>query len=284
MFIEESRPEHWEPEQEGLVEVSNPEVLAKLQDLLVAGHKTTHNWTRDRGCSLHGVNGCAAACSFKHKAAVPTGYTLVTAFRNQNVDLWQKYNLLKTAITEECSRPSEVAMETKSVATSSATLESVIDASVNEWYLFHGSSAAKCKSICSSNFRLNLAGSGATWKDAGSEVGVPLYGYGIYFAEHVTKSDEYSEAIPADEGYLPAGGEQAFHTVLLCRVVGGRTNVVMTNEIEREKLKSDVFDGAYHSVYGDRVTTLNKPFREIVVYDKDQCYPEFLLVYTRKYG
>eukprot|EP00420_Gonyaulax_spinifera_P035396 CAMPEP_0197878714 /NCGR_PEP_ID=MMETSP1439-20131203/7015_1 /TAXON_ID=66791 /ORGANISM="Gonyaulax spinifera, Strain CCMP409" /LENGTH=129 /DNA_ID=CAMNT_0043498155 /DNA_START=85 /DNA_END=474 /DNA_ORIENTATION=- len=128
-----------------------------------------------------------------------------------------------------------------------------------------------------------MAGTGATWKDPGKDTGTPLYGYGIYFAEHVTKSDEYSEAIPEEEDVLPVGEEYDFHTVLLCRVLGGRTNVVRTNEIERDKLKSDVFAGPYHSVFGDRVTTLNKPFREIVVYDKDQCYPEFLLVYARKF-
>eukprot|EP00413_Alexandrium_margalefii_P014314 CAMPEP_0204527730 /NCGR_PEP_ID=MMETSP0661-20131031/9139_1 /ASSEMBLY_ACC=CAM_ASM_000606 /TAXON_ID=109239 /ORGANISM="Alexandrium margalefi, Strain AMGDE01CS-322" /LENGTH=474 /DNA_ID=CAMNT_0051533661 /DNA_START=12 /DNA_END=1434 /DNA_ORIENTATION=+ len=282
-FLSDARNEHWDPEREGLVEIDDLGLLTKLQELLHTAHKKTHNWTRDRGCSLHGVNGCSASCSFKHKLAVPSSYALVTAFRNQNADLWQKYSLVKTAITEECSRSSEVPMEAKPAASSSVTLESPLEAPLNEWYLFHGSSAAKCKSICSTNFRLNLAGSGATWKDAGSDVGTPLYGYGIYLAEHVTKSDEYSEVIPPEESFLPVGGEQGFHAVLLCRVMGGRTNVVTTNEIERDKLKSDVFDGPYHSVYGDRVTTLNKPFREIVVYDKDQCYPEFLLVYTRNY-
>ena len=38
-----------------------------------------------------------------------------------------------------------------------------------------------------SNFRLKLAGTGATWKD-GKEKGLPLYGYGAYFAECVTKA------------------------------------------------------------------------------------------------
>jgi len=284
-FLETSRHDHWEEGKEGLVEISDPGLLGRLQEMLEAAHKTTHNWTRDRGCRLHGVNGCAAACSSKNRKPVPTGYVLVTAYRNQNLDLWQKYSLVKTAIVEECTRPSDVALEPKSVVTSGKILESALEDAYNEWFLFHGTSAAKCKSICSSNFRLNLAGSGATWKDIGATVGLPLYGYGIYLAEHVTKSDEYSEPIPEDESFLPVGEDgQEFHAVILCRVLGGRTNVVTTNEIERDKLKADVFAGPYHSVFGDRVTTLNKPFREIVVYDKDQCYPEFLLVYARNYG
>mmetsp|Transcript_32846 Transcript_32846/g.76405 ORF Transcript_32846/g.76405 Transcript_32846/m.76405 type:complete len:620 (+) Transcript_32846:68-1927(+) len=283
-FLEASGNVNWVPDKQGLVEIADEDLLGKLQDLMTSCHKPTHNWTRDRGCKLHGVNGCGAACASKNRKPVPSGYNLVAAFRNQNADLWQKYSLVKTAILEECSRgSSDVSMEPKSVTTSGKILDSPLDDAFNEWYLFHGSTAEKCKSICSSNFRLNLAGTGATWKDPGSDVGVPLYGYGIYLAEHVTKADEYSEAIPADETVLPVLEDLEFYTVLLCRVLGGRTNVVTTNEIEREKLKADVFAGPFHSVFGDRVVTLNKPFREVVVYDKDQCYPEFLLVYERRY-
>ena len=35
------------------------------------------------------------------------------------------------------------------------------------------------------------------------------------------------------------------------------------------------------SVFGDRVKTLGKPYREIIVYDKDQIYPEYLVLYER---
>jgi len=282
-FLQENRNESWEGGKEGLVEITDQALLGRLQDFLTVSHKSSHNWTRDRGCSLHGVNKCAAACCNKNKKPVPTGYTLVTAYRNQNWDLWQKYSLVKTAIAEECARASEVALEPKAVVTSGKPLEAPLDEAHNEWYLFHGTSPSKCRSICVSNFKLNMAGSGATWKDAGSDTGVPLYGYGIYLAEHVTKSDEYSEVIPEEESFLPVGEDFEFYAVLLCRTYGGRTHVVTTNEIEREKLKSDVFAGPYHSILGDRVSTLNKPFREIVVYDKDQCFPEFLLVYARRY-
>ncbi|CAJ1360253.1 unnamed protein product, partial [Effrenium voratum] len=49
-------PPHWE-DQEGLVQVLDPDVLERMQGLLDATHKTSDNWTRDRGCSMHGVNG-----------------------------------------------------------------------------------------------------------------------------------------------------------------------------------------------------------------------------------
>jgi len=45
-----------------------------------------------------------------------------------------------------------------------------------------------------------------------------------------------------------------------------------------------VLDGPYHSVFGDRVTKLGKPYREIVVYERSQVFPEFILFYRRKFA
>lgn len=206
---------------------------------------------------------------------VPKGYTLVGAYRNQNRDLWQKYTLLKNAIARECTLDGEVPY-----TPIAGTVEPPfpLDAGCNEWHLFHGTSPEKCRTICATNFRLNMAGTGATWKDTGVSVGTPLYGFGVYFAEKITKADEYSAPIP------PGEVGEGCHCAVLCRVIGGRTNIVTTNEIEVDKLRRDVFDGPYHSVFGDRVSSLGKPFREVVVYDKDQCFPELLLVYTRNYS
>merc|ERR1712137_693787 len=102
------------------------------------------------------------------------------------------------------------------------------------------------------------------WKEPGKGSGTPLYGYGIYLAEHITKADEYCEPIPEEEPILPPGSEGDAFCVLVCRVLGGRTRVVQTNEFEVDKLREDVLQGPYHSVFGDRVATLNKPYREVV--------------------
>jgi len=288
-FIEEgSIVSHWTSGVEGLVRVEDSDVLDHLQEMLDASHKPApDNWTRDRGCSIHAVNGCSASCASRNRVAVPSGYRLMSAYRNQNQDLWQKYSLVRTAIAEEVARDCDVPHELRTVVTSGRNLEGELDESVNEWHLFHGTSPSKCKSICASNFRLALAGKGATWKDPGKDFGIPLYGYGVYLAERITKADEYSEKLPPEgldaDPVISAEADQELFTVLLCRVLGGRTNVVTTNEIEVDKLRKDVFEGSYNSVFGDRVISLGKPYREVVVYDKDQVYPEFLLAYTRCY-
>jgi len=273
----------------GLVRIEDDKLLAQLQEALEHTHKSKDNWTRDRGCAIHGVNGCDPKCCWRNKAPVPTSYKLLTAYRNQNEELWQQYSMLKTAVQEECRRPRRSddtipPMTAHKVTTSDMSLSSDLDEACNEYHLFHGSSSQKCASIASTNFRTDLAGAGATWKEKGKAVGTPLYGFGVYFSERITKADEYSREVDEDDGILPEDAEGEFYTVLVCRVMCGKAQVVTTNEIEVESLRKDVFAGPYHSVLGDRVSVLNKPYREVVVYEKDQCFPEFLLVYSRAYS
>ena len=61
--------------------------------------------------------------------------------------------------------------------------------------------------------------------------------------------------------FVQDGEHEGLYAVLLCRVVGGRTTVITNNDINIDGLRGAVFDGPYHSVFGDRVTTLGKPYR-----------------------
>eukprot|EP00933_Yihiella_yeosuensis_P037841 TRINITY_DN31847_c0_g1_i1.p1 TRINITY_DN31847_c0_g1~~TRINITY_DN31847_c0_g1_i1.p1 ORF type:complete len:511 (+),score=66.59 TRINITY_DN31847_c0_g1_i1:178-1710(+) len=266
-------------DQEGLVPVDDRTLLQQIQRLLKSAHKPTDNWTRDRGCTIHGVGRCALSCAAKNRAPVPKGFALKKVFRNQNLVLWQRYALAKSAIADECARGAAAVAEGSFdlPLISSAALDTQLDEGCNEWRCFHGSAFKAGHSICSSNFRPVLAGTGATWKDPGKDKGVPLYGFGIYLAESITKADEYCKPV-----FDPQIGADVC-AVLIVRCVGGRANVITTNDIDTEKLRKDVFDGPYHSVLGDRVSSLAKPFREIVIYDKDQCFPEFLVIYEREY-
>jgi len=270
------RPASWAPGQDGLVQVTDPDLLAALQEMLDSTHKTSDNWTRDRGCALHGVNKCEDACVFRNRQPVPSSYTLLAAYRNQNIGLWSRYSQFKHTTVERCATKS--ALEYKHVPVASAVdLQDPLDQRCNEWRLFHGSSIDACRSICASNFQLNHSGTGATWRRSGEDRGMPLYGYGIYFGERITKADEYAEPVPA--GYPEAG----LHCAVIGRVVGGRCREVTESHLEVDELRKDVFQGPYDSILGDRVTTLGKPYREVVVYEQDQCFPEFMLVYARQY-
>lgn len=185
----------------------------------------------------------------------------------------------RAAIKEECATPAEDVTYQIFQPWSALDVKGSepLDPSINEWRLLHGSKLEACKSISKDNFRLKMAGRGATWKEAGKSAGTPLYGYGVYLAESSTKADEYAEPItdglPLDIGCC---------SMLVCRVVGGLCRLVDTNEFDTDELRKDILDGPYHSVFGDRMVKLKKPFREIVVYNADQVFPEYILYYKRK--
>lgn len=254
--------------------VTDRETLDALQNLMDATYKETDNWTRDRGCALHGRYGCDTACTWAHKAPVPLAFEVKRAERNRNAPLWATYATTRAAIREECQHEDFEELRPMSSLEIPGTEE--LDPSINEWRLLHGAKLDAVKGICSNNFRLKLAGTGATWKEPGKGSGKPLYGYGVYLAESSTKSDEYAEVI--QEG-LPA--DLGCCAMLVCRVVGGLCRVVDTNEFDTEELRRDIFDGPFHTVFGDRVRKLGKPYREIVVYDNSQVFPEFIIYYER---
>lgn len=254
--------------------VTDEETLAALQQLMTETYKDHDNWTRDRGCAIHGRYGCDVACTWAHKAPVPLAFEVKRAERNRNAPLWATFATTRAAIKEECGHDNFEEVRPQSCLDIPGTED--LDPSINEWRLLHGAKVDALRGICSNNFRLKMAGSGATWKEPGKASGKPLYGYGVYLAESSTKSDEYAEMI--EEG-LPA--DVGCHAMLVCRVVGGLCRVVDTNEFDTEELRRDIFDGPYHSVFGDRVKKLGKPYREIVVYDNAQIFPEFIIYYER---
>lgn len=271
---------HDRAERPGFDMVTNKETLEDLRQILNVSHKEHDNWTRDRGCALHGRYSCDFTCTWGHKAPVPISYELVRAERNRNAHMSQTFAVSRAAIREECKVAAQKDPEMFQLVEPESSREvrdtEPLDASSNEWRLLHGSSLENLKSICRANFRLKMAGTGATWKPDGGAVGSPLYGFGVYLAENSTKADEYSEPIqdslPIDEGC---------HCMLVCRVVGGLCRVVDTNEFNTNELRENVFDGPYHSVFGNRRAKLGKPYNEMVVYDSAQVFPEFLLYYRR---
>ncbi|CAK8991187.1 unnamed protein product [Durusdinium trenchii] len=136
-----------------------------------------------------------------------------------------------------------------------------IDAEINEYYLFHGTRPEAANAITEGDFRLDLAGS-----NAGT-----LYGRGVYFSESTGKSDEY--ATEDSRGWC---------CMLVCRVTLGRIlytdeEYPNTNALVRHCTKGD-----NHSVLGDR-EQIRSTFREMIVFDTDQAYPEFLVWYSRQH-
>jgi len=137
-----------------------------------------------------------------------------------------------------------------------------VDHSVNEYWMWHGTSTAGVTGITDTDFDIGRAGSARG----------TLYGRGLYFAESCLKADEY--AVEDHRKYCP---------MLLCRVMLGRIfycdeQYPDTNRLESSCTKS----GGYHCVLGDREKARGT-FREFIVFDNYQVYPEYIVWYKRAY-
>mmetsp|Transcript_29336 Transcript_29336/g.92600 ORF Transcript_29336/g.92600 Transcript_29336/m.92600 type:complete len:847 (-) Transcript_29336:54-2594(-) len=146
----------------------------------------------------------------------------------------------------------------------SRLLLSPVDEGLNEHYLWHGTGPAEAAGIAEMGFDLDQAGSSRG----------ALFGRGLYFAESCLKADEYVR--PDDKGCFP---------LILCRVTLGHVNYCDAEDPWelRDTFRSScrAGPGGFHSVLGDR-EKVRQTFREFVVFDGHQAYPEYIVWYTRK--
>jgi len=164
--------------------------------------------------------------------------------RIEDSTLWSSYAACRAEIrVRNPSRLDQLRPETSKLLGYSAS--TTLDASVNEVWLFHGTSEEAAFSIAKSDFRVPSAEG--------------HFGKGLYFAEKASKSHPYSQET-AD----------GCKVMLLCRVVLG--NIL---EIEGTDPRGEerVVGTSNDSLLG---TT---DAREFVIYDIRQAYPEYVMYY-----
>mmetsp|Transcript_52169 Transcript_52169/g.124319 ORF Transcript_52169/g.124319 Transcript_52169/m.124319 type:complete len:551 (+) Transcript_52169:65-1717(+) len=199
---------------------------------------------------------------------VPRRFEVVSVMRNENSESWTEFGSRRGDIMEKYSKerldPPVEHFETKTSAAlnSIASMSSRLEKSVNEWYLFHGTNPAAAKAICEKDF---------TVRRAGSNTGT-LYGRGLYFAESITKADEYAKP-----------DENGLYAALLCRVLGGRVRYTADPEPDPEELVNSCIEGPYDCVCGDR-EVCRGTYREFVLFDSEDVYVEYIVLYRRVYG
>merc|ERR1711957_444561 len=76
--------------------------------------------------------------------------------------------------------------------------------------------------------------------------------------------------------------ESGVAVMVLCRVMGGRVRYTADVTPDANKLVQDVLKGSYDCVLGDR-EKCRGTFKEIVVYESAQAFPEYLVYYKRIY-
>jgi len=244
-------PTYWENRNtyENFLELVECDALVTAQVQACVDATVRNLWTRDRGKGV----------------PVPSGYEVLRVRRNENLKLWRKYALKRSLIKEGIAAGGtslvHYAPRTKSVC--GFLEDSPLDIECNEWVLWHGTTPDGAERICEVDFKQRLAG---------SSTGM-LYGPGTYFTDSCTKADEYCRE-----------AQGGLYSMLLCRVVGGR--VRYTDEVNPDAglagLTGDVLHGSFDSVLGDR-EKCRGTFKEYVIYASDQAYPEFIVMYRRKY-
>ncbi|CAK8999072.1 Poly [ADP-ribose] polymerase tankyrase-2 (ADP-ribosyltransferase diphtheria toxin-like 6) (ARTD6) (Poly [ADP-ribose] polymerase 5B) (Protein poly-ADP-ribosyltransferase tankyrase-2) (TNKS-2) (TRF1-interacting ankyrin-related ADP-ribose polymerase 2) (Tankyrase II) (Tankyrase-2) (TANK2) (Tankyrase-like protein) (Tankyrase-related protein) [Durusdinium trenchii] len=132
----------------------------------------------------------------------------------------------------------------------------------NECWLFHGTSHHAAEGITTDDFDMTRA------NPAG------LFGAGVYFAESVSKADEYVKGKHVD-------GVELF-PLLLCRVCLGYIYYCDQRRPSARELEEHCLLEDWHSVLGDRKKTSNT-FREFIIYDNLQAFPAYIIYYSREY-
>jgi serine/threonine protein kinase len=188
------------------------------------------------------------------------GVTVLKVVRIENMLLWKNY-CRKKAFMKELRR-SQASWAAQPPSAGVSAEHTCLDREVNEFYLFHGTSHAVADIVAAAGFDERVANMGG------------LYGAGVYFAENLCKSHQYTT--PGQ------GGERvAFYS----RVMLGEAHVAPGRYRERRPpLRPAAAGGGgggsscfpYDSVVGGRARQVH---REYIVYDRDQTYPEFLVYY-----
>lgn len=222
----------------------------------------TYNWKFTKDRKVHNPT-CAM---------VPKKFQVVQVYRNENDANWMEYGCRRAEVmnrVQEAERdggkPIVMYDDIKSMVAwrdIGGAKADRLSHECNEWYLFHGTNPEAAKAICSSDFKVSRAGSSTG----------TLYGKGLYFAESITKADEYAKP-----------NEKGNYAVLMCRVIGG--HVRYTDEItsDPEDLCYSCIEGPYDCVLGDREKTRGT-YREFVLFDSEDFYPEYIIEYQRKYS
>lgn len=195
---------------------------------------------------------------------LPTGFCVRRIVRVEHANSWARYAKKRKEIYDKRNGESMYQFKPPLMTAGVAQSPEVFDVafpSINEGYLWHGTSIRTALSIAQLDFDMSKAGTGRG----------AMYGPGAYFGESCTKADEYA----FDE---PGGYYDGIRAMLLCRVCMGK--MYYTTKFGQEEAYDKVKDGSFDSVLAD-LARYRKTFREFVVYDADQIYPEYVILYQR---
>lgn len=226
--------------------------------------------TQDRPCPLGKHEPTPGGCECvqpEGDPGLPRGYRVRRVIRVEHSDIWLRYVKRRRALQAKSIKndsPAErltPAADSDVVASAYPEIFEKLDGDMNEVYLWHGTPVRRALAIAQGTFNIHLAGTAR---------GGGMYGPGVYLSESSTKADEYAQ----DE---PCGYYDGVYALLLCRACLGR---FYYTTVRNEKAHEQVAAGGFDSTCGDRLKSAGT-FREFVIYDADQLYPEYVVLYSR---
>jgi hypothetical protein len=149
-----------------------------------------------------------------------------------------------------------------------------LDATLNEFLLYHGTTNEAVDKICAEGFDPLVR----------REASRPIFGSGTYFASAASKADKYTSSSRAAE----ARGLPGLRRQIVTRVCLG--HAYLTRRSMRDQVHPPLYADAagtrmYDSVLGlTRAEGGTLDFREYVVYDRDRCLPAAVITYMHTPG
>ncbi|CAJ1419329.1 unnamed protein product, partial [Effrenium voratum] len=238
-------------------EVTEPKLL-RLFDGLVRSTALPSVRTRDRW------------------GAVPRSFRAVRAVQIMNAGTWSSYARRRDVVAQDCAKlkartdggfwrdrlNGELLTAELTAAHPEVNAAEPLVPAANEVWLFHGTSHDAAEGITTDDFDLTKANPSG------------LFGAGVYFAESVSKADEYVKG-------KVVGGVELF-PLLLCRVCLGYVYYCEDRRPSARHLEETCLLKEWHSVLGDRKKT-SGTFREFIIYDNLQAFPAYIVYYAREF-
>jgi hypothetical protein len=246
-FVGLKFPEYWETDEVLRLKQPCATVSCTKQEIRAMQEIFDHTFkrilTRDRVYEYQ----------LKVSEEMPFRLEIVHAFRSEHAELYRRY----------MERKRSYRANTNPLIAKTREVGQHVNARLSdgEAYLAHGTNPSSAMAILNSGFSLSAAG-----KSTGT-----MFGYGIYLAECVSKSDEYARD---DNG----GTFPGLMAMLMCRSLVGNPYVVHDAGDYIEEAKKSNMD----CVVGDRETKVGT-YREFIFFDERQVVPEYAVIYKRVY-
>eukprot|EP01119_Soliformovum_irregulare_P014845 TRINITY_DN4097_c0_g1_i1.p1 TRINITY_DN4097_c0_g1~~TRINITY_DN4097_c0_g1_i1.p1 ORF type:complete len:497 (-),score=101.57 TRINITY_DN4097_c0_g1_i1:89-1579(-) len=217
----------------------------------------------------------------------PAGFLVRRVVRIQSADLWSRYEFVRNQIRKQC-RFKMTEKEGSRYMSKKPALIPLLDPSTNEYQMFHGTRPEVADILKKKGFDERVASTNG------------MFGAGLYFAENSSKSNQYVPCPQCGKGAIFTPDvcrckEPILYSMFLCRVLLGDMHIAINYNSKKYKgtdlrwpvrrpppISEDSFE-LYDSVMGESKENGGDvlQYREFIVYDRYQVYPEYLIYYER---